>query len=60
MASDGLMVGSTVKDRDPRHPNRFGTITQLMKREVTVLWTRTNRETSLKRETFLTRFEVLP
>ena len=60
MATDNLMTGMRVKDKDPRQPNRFGLITTLMKRIVTVQWDRTQRETHLKRETFLTRFQIVP
>jgi hypothetical protein len=55
-----LKVGMILHDRDQRHPNRRGRITEANATSVLVLWDATGRSTRLSMRTAQERFEVVP
>jgi hypothetical protein len=55
-----LKVGMILHDRDQRHPNRRGRITEANATSVLVRWDATGRSTRLSMRTAQERFEVVP
>ena len=51
--------GQRIRDRDPRHLNRTGTVATVTRSEAEVYWS-TGRATTVKLSTFRRRFELLP